>query len=263
MMRFPLSAQPVVQSLAFGLGLTIALNFAPRLQAAEPSTAPPQLTNLITKIDATANQHNVEQLRQFYSPTFTNSDGLNLAAQEVAIASLWKRYPDLTYKTQRHSWEKNGDNFIAQTVTKIEGKGQWQGSPANFKGEIQSRQTFQGDKLLRQEILSEKTTLTTGSNPPEVDIRLPQTVRPGQEFDFDVILRDPIGNSLLAGTAIAQEIDKENYINPVNLDLELLQSGGLFKRAKAPNKPEDRWLSAVLISPDGVLWVTQRLRVEK
>ena len=95
-----------------------------------------------------------------------------------------------------------------------------------------------------------------------MDVRLPQTVKPNQEFDFDVILREPIGNNLLAGTAIMQDIDVKNYVTPIDLELELLQSGGLFKRAKAPSKPNARWLSAVLISSDGVFWVTQRLRVE-
>lgn len=247
---------------AWGLGLSLSLAIAPRLQAAEPNTAPPQLTTLLSKFDTVANQRNLDQLKLLYSPDFKNSDGLTLNNLETALKSLWQRYPQLTYQTQLRSWEKQGDQIIAQTVTNISGKGQWQGQPANFRGAIESRQTFQGDKLLRQDILSEKVTLTSGAKPPEADIRLPQTVKPNQEFDFDVILREPIGNNLLAGTAVIQDIDFKNYVTPINLELELLQSGGLFKRAKAPNQPNDRWLSAVLISSDGVLWVTQRLRVE-
>ena len=251
------------RSLAFLLSFGITLTVAYRLQAAEPSSAPPQLTTAISKIDATANQHNLEPLKQLYSPNFTTSDGLDYPTFEAALQSLWKRYPDLKYSTQLKSWEKDGDTLVAQTVTKMEATSKWQGMPAKFRGVVESRQVFQGDKLLRQEILSEKMTLTSGANPPEVDVRLPEMVRPNQEFDFDIILRESIGNNLLAGTAFTQDIDKASYLNLVNLNLELLQSGGLFKRAKAPAKPEDRWLSALLVSADGVTLVTQRLRVEK
>jgi hypothetical protein len=45
--------------------------------------------------------------------------------------------------------------------------------------------------------------------------------------------------------------------------LELLQSGGLFKRAKAPTTTENCWLSAILIQEDGIFVITQWVRVEK
>jgi hypothetical protein len=45
--------------------------------------------------------------------------------------------------------------------------------------------------------------------------------------------------------------------------LELLQSGGLFKRVTAPATPENRWLSAILIQGDGIVVVSQRVKVEK
>jgi hypothetical protein len=251
------------RSLAFLLSFGITLTVAHRLQAAEPSNAPPQLTTLISQIDTTANQHNTELLKQFYSPNFTTSDGIDYTTFEAALQSLWKRYPDLRYSSQLKSWQKDGETLVAQTITTMEATSQWQGMPAKFRAVVEARQVFQGDKLLRQEILSEKTTLTSGTNPPQVDVHLPDRVKPNQEFDFDIILREPIGSSLLAGTAFTQDIDKQSYLNPVNLNLELLQSGGLFKRAKAPPKPEDRWLSALLVSSDGVTLVTQRLRVEK
>jgi hypothetical protein len=53
------------------------------------------------------------------------------------------------------------------------------------------------------------------------------------------------------------------YINTKALELELLQSGGLFKRAKAPTTTENCWLSAILIQEDGIFVITQWVRVEK
>jgi hypothetical protein len=77
------------------------------------------------------------------------------------------------------------------------------------------------------------------------------------------IVLSRLGDDLLAGVAIDERVDIERYINTKALELELLQSGGLFKRAKAPATPENRWLSAILIQGDGIVVVTQRVRVEK
>lgn len=232
------------------------------LRAAESATAPDSLKNLINQIDNAANQRNLEQIKQFYSPNFTNNDGLNYTTFEKALQDLWQRYPDLKYTTELVSWQKNGDNIIAKTQTKMQGTGKFQEEQSNFNGTILAQQTFQGNQLVRQEILNERITLTTGKKPPEVDINLPEAVRSGQEFDFDVILKDPIGNNLFAGATLNQVANGENYLAPTELDLELLQAGGLFKRAKAPKKSGDRWLSGIVIGSDGMIWVTQRLRVE-
>ena len=255
--------KPANWSMAFLLSLGMMLNLASNLRAEDPNTAPPQLKALIGQMDAAGNQKNFEQIKTFYSPKFTNSDGLSYADLEQSLKSLWKRYPDLKYTTELISWEKQGDNLVAQTETKIEGTGKLQANSAKLNGTIQSRQVFQGDKLVSQEILNEKITLTSGTKPPNIEVKLPESVRPGQEFDFDVILKDPIGNNLFAGAAMNQAVDTDNYLNPSPLDLELLQAGGLFKRSKAPTKPENRWLSGVLIGADGITWVIQRLRVEK
>lgn len=249
--------------MAFCLSLGMTLSMASYLRAAEPANAPDSLKNLINQIDSAANQRNLEQIKQLYSPNFTNNDGLNYQTLEKALQDLWQRYPDLKYTTELVSWQKDGDNIIAKTQTQIQGTGKFQDEKSNFKGTILAQQTFQGDKLVRQDILNEKITLTTGKKPPEVTVILPDMVRSGQEFDFDIILQDPLGNNLFAGATLNQVANGENYLAPTELDLELLQAGGLFKRAKAPTKPGDRWLSGVVIGYDGMIWVTQRLRIEK
>ncbi len=259
----PIRFKSVNWSIAFCLSLGMTLGITSHLKAAEPASAPASLKNLINQIDSAANQQNIEQIKQFYSPNFTNNDGLNFTTLEKSLQDLWQRYPDLKYTTELISWQKEGDSIIAKTKTQIEGTGKFQDMQSTLRGSILSQQTIQGDKLVRQQILNEKITLTSGQKPPEVDIKLPEVVRPGQEFDFDVILKDPLGNKLFAGAALNQVINGENYLAPADLELELLQAGGLFKRAKAPVKPGDRWLSGVVIGYDGMVWVTQRLRIEK
>jgi hypothetical protein len=248
-------------SLLLGLGLTFTL--ATGLRAEKPETAPANLKTLISKIETAANERDIKQLMEFYSPKFTNSDGLTYEKTKKALTHFWERYNNLQYTTTLESWSRSGDKLTANTITKITGTGKVQGRVVGMNATIRSRQQFQGNKLVYQEILSERVELSTGKNPPSIQVRIQEMVKVGEEFDFDVIVREPLGDDLLAGTAIDEKVDIERYINTKPLELELLQSGGLFKRVKAPATPENRWLSAILIQGDGIVVVTQRVKVEK
>lgn len=219
----------------------------------------PQIKALLQKFDAVANENNPERLGEIYSPDFSNSDGLTFAQVEANLQNLWDTYENLTYSTQLKNWQQEGETVVVETITQIQGERPWLGATAQLNGEITSRQTFINQKLVRQEVLAEKMILSAGDNPPEVDINAPSQVQPGQEFDFDVIVKDPIGEDLLAGTAFAQKIDPDNYLDPSQVKLELLQAGGLFKRAIAGEDPQ--WLSALLVTPEGMVLVSQRLAI--
>ncbi|UOO12821.1 MULTISPECIES: hypothetical protein [unclassified Synechocystis] len=248
--------------MAFGWGVGLmALGSLPLNAAtiAQGNVTERQVRALIEQFDAVANQHNTDRLGEIYSPEFSNSDGLTFAQMETTLQQLWETYGNLTYSTELKNWKQDGQAVVVETLTTIQGERPWLGRTAQLNGQITSRQTFVQNKLVRQEVLTEKMTLTAGDNPPEVDVNLPQQVQAGQEFDFDVVLRQPIGDDLLAGTAFSQKIDPNNYVDPSQVKLELLQAGGLFKRAIAGNDPQ--WLSALLVTPEGMVLVTQRLAV--
>jgi ketosteroid isomerase-like protein len=257
------NSQPLRLSLAFllGCGLCLGSGTAIRVQGAE--TIPVEVKTLIEQIDKAANQRDLPALMKFYSPQFTTTDGLTQKSLQKGLSQLWQRYPDLQYQTKIESWKQEGDKLSVDTVTEITGTGKVQSMTVKLQSTVKSRQQFQGKQLLQQEIISEQTQVTSGSNPPTVQVTLPEKVRVGQEFDFDVIVKEPLGNDLLLGTAISEKIEGDRYINPGNLDLEVLEAGGLFKRVKAPANPEERWLSAIIVRADGTVLITRRLIVEK
>jgi hypothetical protein len=226
-------------------------------------TAPATLTNLLTQIDAAANQGDVKKVIEFYSPNFVHGDGLNRQSLEKALTGLWKRHPKLRYTTQLQSWRSEGNAIVAETVTNITGSPAASNNNLAFNATIRSRQRIIGGKIARQDILSERTQVTSGSKPPRVDVKLPQQVKVGQQYHFDAILQEPLGNDLLLGTAIEEPIQADKYLNPTAVNLELLNSGGLFKVGRAPATPGSKWLSAVILRPDGMTMVTQRLQIVK
>ena len=177
-----------------------------------------------------------------------------------SLAQLWNTYPNLKYTTTINSSEQNQTQLILNTTTTVEGSKQENGETVNMVSEITALQTFENQQLISQEILTEKTRVTTGENPPEITFRLPQTVRSGQAFDLDAIVEDPIGNGLILGGVKEERVNPALFTNPQPMELDALSAGGIFKRVTI--REGDHWYSAIFIREDGTTMITQRVRVE-
>ncbi|MEO1432173.1 MAG: nuclear transport factor 2 family protein [Cyanobacteria bacterium J06633_8] len=223
--------------------------------------APPQLKTLLTQIDAAANRRNIKGVMNFYSPRFVHGDGLNRSSMEKALTSLWKSYPGLTYNTKLQSWRTQGNSIIAETVTNIVGLPSANKNKLGMNATIKSRQRIVNGKIIRQDILSEKTQLTSGVNPPKVDINLPRKLKAGQRYYFDAIVKEPLGDSFLLGAALDEPVKPGKLLKPTPVNLELLAAGGIFKVGRAPTTPGNQWISAVLVRGNGMTMITQRVPV--
>ncbi|MBD2016669.1 nuclear transport factor 2 family protein [Microcoleus sp. FACHB-53] len=248
-------------SVLFVLSLGLTMGWARIVQAESPETAPPQLKDMLTQIDAAANRRDVPGVMQFYGGNFKHSDGLTRGSMEKAISQLWQRYSQLNYRTELKDWKSEGNGVVAETVTYITGTKPSNGTTLKLESTMRSRQRIENQKIVQQEILAERTQQMSGTNPPHIEVQLPEQVRPGQSFSFDVIVKEPLGDSLLLGGALEDTIKPDLYAKPSEFKLDLLPAGGIFKMGKAPTKPQDHWLSAVLVRKDGMTMVTQRLQV--
>lgn len=269
----PLKLRPVLRFISL-LVLGMLLNWAggvraqtenstpaPTGQTAPDRAAPPELLAVLSNIDAAASQGDLATVMSFYDPAFTHSDGLTYDTLQQALQNFWQRYTNLTYSTQLNDWKAEGDAIIAETTTTITGTQAGEGNPVNLTATITSRQQFQGTKIVEQEILAEQSELTQGANPPAVDVNLPEQVSIGQEFEFDAIVQEPLGDRLLLGAATDEPVQPSAYLTPTPVNLELLASGGLFKIGQAPAVPETHWVSATLIRDDGMITITRRLQI--
>ena len=246
--------------LVFLLTLCLSLGWN-RAQAQTTAPAPKELQNLLTQIDAAANQRNFNGVLQYYSPNFAHSDGLNRQSMQKALTQLWQRYPQLKYNTQLQSWKPEGQAIIAETLTNISGSQAQNSGNMVLNSTIRSRQRIENGRIVRQDIISERSQVRSGSKPPTVELKLPQQVKVGQQYSLDAIVQEPLGDDYLLGAAVEEPVAAQTYLSSTKVDLELLPAGGLFKLGKAPAKPEDRWISAVIIRGDGMTMITQRLQV--
>ncbi|NJN74193.1 MAG: hypothetical protein HC799_16025 [Limnothrix sp. RL_2_0] len=242
---------------------TVTLSTGFVAHAKTPNTAPATLTGLLADLDTAANEHQWETLLNLYSPAFMHSDGLNKTEYGDRLAELWEDYPRMTYNTELISWEQDGDRLVAETITTVRGIQKQTGRWSHLTSKIRAKQYFENNQLVQQDILSESSELTSGDNPPDVRVLIPETVAPKEDFGFDVIVNDPLGNEILLGGAMEEIISTDTYIQPDEFELDVLPAGGIFKRVEAPEETGDVWYSAIIIRSDGITLVSHRVKVQK
>lgn len=245
---------------AVTLGLTVSL--ATPLSAKNPNTIPTEVKEAIAQIEGAANRQDIEAVMSHYSKNFTNSDGLDRSSFSEALKNIWQGYPSLKYTTEIKSWEKVGDRLVVVTETSIDGSRKDNDREFRISGKIRSRQHFLARKIVKQEVLAERTQISTGTNPPELIINLPEKVRIGQKFHFDAIVKEPLEDEVLLGGATQNKASSAIYFQPSNLELQTLPAGGIFKIVQAPLVADSILYSVIIARSDGITIVTQRVAVE-
>ncbi|MEL6439492.1 MAG: nuclear transport factor 2 family protein [Cyanobacteria bacterium J06621_8] len=247
--------------LLLNLSIFHGLTDAVRGQAAD--SIPNELQEIILGIDDAANQRDLDQLIEYYADDFSNTDGLSPETLSRAIGQMWEQYPQLEYNTEINSWSQTGEELVAETTTAIKGEKNTQGRKISLQSEITSRQYFQDGKLLRQEILAEQSQLTSGINPPEVELVAPTEVKLGAKYNFDLIVNEPLGDQVLLGGLREEKTASNLYLNPGAVELEPLPAGGIYKVGTAPLLPDSNWLSAILVRGDGIIMITHRVNIKE
>ncbi len=255
-------------SILLGWGLEPGIVQAQGAEKAPAPKAPAMVVSLLAQMDQAASQQNLAQFVQAYSPNFRHEDGFDKQALAQSLERFWNQYPNLTYQTELVSWTNQEQGGVAETLTRITGSRQENGREFRLQAQLRSRQTFEGDRLVRQEVLSEESTVTTGANPPQLTVNLPNQVKAGGAFDFDVIVNEPLKSDLLLGGVLDEPVSADLSHRPGKVEVQPLIDGktgtgpgGLFKVGRAPREAKDRWISAVIVRKDGITMVSRRLNV--
>ena len=222
---------------------------------------PDGLRAALQGLDQAASQENLPAVMQYYSLEFRDGDGLNRDALGSLLSDFWTRYENLSYTTALVSATQTPEGWILETKLSIEGTEVSADRVLDLRSEIRARQIWQNNQLVRQETLTERNTITSGDTPPTLSVRLPETVKVNERFNFDVIIEEPVKEDLVLGAIVDEPINLDRYKNPTIADVHPLVSGGIFKIGQAPALPDNRWISAVVIRKGGMTLVTQRLRI--
>jgi hypothetical protein len=228
----------------------------------QPASASKQPSLAVfTALDEAANQRNLDQLLSLYSDDFRSGDGLNRKDLAQSLKSFWQRFADLRYSTEVIDSKTTAEGTTIEALTRITGQGSIDKRPVKLEAELRSRYQIQNNRIVRQDILAERTQLRTGQSPPTLDIQLPEQVLTGQSFNFDAIVREPLDNDLLVGGIMQEPVSISALLDPKKAELEPLKAGGVFKTSRAPQTPGNLWVTAMVIRKGGITAISQRLRV--
>jgi len=239
--------------------------------AATLESIPPGLASAIAAFDQAASNRDLDTVMKNYADNFVHGDGLNKQKLRESLETLWQRYKQIQYRTEVTKFEVKGENYTVHTKTQIKGTQGEGESKFELIANLQSTQIYHnksdgknnGWQVIRQDIVAEKSVLTSGEKPPSVELRIPDSIGIGRQYALDAIVLEPLGASLLLGAAIDETVNPANYVKDATIDLEALKSGGIFKIGQAPYSEGDRWISVVLVRENGVSITSQRLRVSK
>lgn len=225
--------------------------------------APAEVQGLLTELEVAASDRNLDAVMAFYSEAFTSDTGFDYTQLRQTLETLWQQYPDLTYEIELLSWQAAGPGgYTVETRTQITGQRTLSDRTLTLNADVTSRQRLEAGQIVSQETLSETSRLTSGDTPPTLEVQLPETVAPGQSYSFDTIVTEPLEGRTLMGVAVEEGVTAEDFFAPRPVVFGILSSGGLYKVGTAPEEPDRRWVSTVVIREDGMVVETRRLRVE-
>ncbi len=259
MERCPWPFLSFLTSLALGgsLGLPSAV------MAASISSAPLEVRQTLENIEAAANDRDLDRVMGYYSPAFDSDTGFDYAGLRQTLTTLWQTYRTLTYDIELLSWEAIGGGiYSVETRTRVNGVELRSDRELTLSAEVTSRQRLQNGQVAYQQVLAETSRLSSGVNPPKVEIQLPTTLTPGQSFSFDTVVTEPLEGRSLMGAAMDEQVRATGFFEPRSVVLDVLTAGGIYKLGIAPGTADQRWISAVIIREDGLVVDTRRVQVQ-
>ena len=114
------------------------------------------------------------------------------------------------------------------------------------------------DRIIKGHIKNLFTTIRNDQNEIDILFRIPEKVLTGTRYDIDIILNEPLGETIIAGGIISHQ--DESYLKQ-NINIEPLASGGIFKTTRAASKPSTQVWSGIISHPKGMISFTKSVEI--
>ena len=107
-------------------------------------------------------------------------------------------------------------------------------------------------------IKNQLTTIRNDKNIIDISFKIPSQVLTGANYDLDIVLNDPLGETIIAGGIISHQ---EDSLLEREIKLEPLVAGGIFKMTRAPSKPGTQYWSGIIAHPNGTITFTKSIEI--
>jgi hypothetical protein len=103
--------------------------------------------------------------------------------------------------------------------------------------------------------------LTSGKEPPQVSLKVPNQVAPGRTYMVEAVLDKSLRDSPALGGINQTPLTVSAIPKVGSVNLSLLSSGGIFASNKAPKSAQDQAVSLGFVNTTGTTFITQRVKV--
>ena len=102
------------------------------------------------------------------------------------------------------------------------------------------------------------TTIRSDDNQIDITISIPDKVLTGSKYDIDVVLNQPLEDTIIAGGI--KEYQEGKLLNQ-SIPLEPLAAGGIFKVSRAPLVPGIQTWTGIIAHPSGLVSFTKTVDI--
>lgn len=117
------------------------------------------------------------------------------------------------------------------------------------------------NKIKNYKVIDEESILSSQESPLIVKIISPDKVLTGERYEINLIIENPLDNSLTAGGMIILKNNEKMNLSNDSFSIRPNQSGGLFKYIQAPLEPGSQIISAIITHPKGIYSFTKKIKV--
>ena len=117
------------------------------------------------------------------------------------------------------------------------------------------------NKIKNYKVIDEESILSSQESPLIVKIISPDKVLTGERYEINLIIENPLDDSLTAGGMIILKNNEKMNLSNDLFSIIPNQSGGLFKYIQAPLEPGSQIISAIITHPKGIYSFTKKIKV--
>ncbi len=207
--------------------------------------------DLIIQLEKALNENDNKNLNKLFSRE-------NNEKFKLLYSNFIGRFTDPKWIVKQLSPISNNSSIVDITV---QGKRFIGEHSYKLKANQKLKLNIVNNQILSQEILSEYSILQNTEKPLSINLMIPDKVLTGSKYDFDIVLNDPLEDSMLAGGITQITPDQINKVEFPNIELNPMGGGGLFKIIQAPMEPGYQAWAVLLAHPDALISITKRVQV--
>ena len=199
-------------------------------------------------IEIELNQRNFVRLEKY----FDENEKINFKNK---FFKLIKEFPDA-------KWEIIKSNLINANQHRLDMRlyGSKNLNGKKFKLESRFDFVFNLDNgfIKQGNIQNNLTTIRSDDNKIDIKISIPDKVLTGSKYDIDIILNQPLEETIIAGGI--KEYEEGRLLNQ-SIPVEPLATGGIFKVSRAPLLPGLQIWTGIIAHPSGLVSFTKTVNI--